>query len=289
MPKNCHDGVNVLECGMSKAIDKGIDKVIDEGVALAARAYEDVSPAVQEVGGFLGGVFGFFNHVVAAPLHRLNASFKFKTEVWIKNFKKRYHKIPEDNRQECPVNILGPTLESLKYNIDENELRDMFTNLLISSMDNRKSGCHPAFVSVINQMSDNDAIVLRFLVDKPFDKGGVEVTLRQIPDQDICVEKILNSKVIEFPQFVLETDWKNDIVQTSKCLSSLQRLGLIKIEHIYNNRDGSGIYEKVRQNKDLLDRFEKIKSITGEWIEMSFMDIQVAFTEFGTDFVKVCL
>ena len=56
-------------------------------VELTEKVYNDAGrPILKEVGGFFGAVAGFFNHVVAAPLHRLNAKFKIKPKHILKNY-----------------------------------------------------------------------------------------------------------------------------------------------------------------------------------------------------------
>ena len=138
---------------------------------LAEKAYDDVGkPALTELGGFFGAIAGFFNNVVAAPLHRLNAKYKLKTQMYIYNLYEKYQMIPDENKQEPPLQIVGPTIEALKFNLDDDDLSCLFTNLLLSSMDNRIAHkCHPAYVQIISQMDGADARVLATIFAR---KGG---------------------------------------------------------------------------------------------------------------------
>ena len=78
----------------------------------------------------------------------------------------KYNNIPEENRTEAELHIVGPAMESLKYNIMNDDLAEMFSNLLISDLDNRTQNlCSPAFVKIIEQLSPTDAKVYKYLFE----------------------------------------------------------------------------------------------------------------------------
>lgn len=78
---------------------------------------------------------------------------KFKEEITNKAAK-----IPEDNKQEPDIDIIGLTLDAAKFRINKDEIRNMFSNLIVSAMDNSKShDIHPSFSEMIKQLSPLDA------------------------------------------------------------------------------------------------------------------------------------
>lgn len=84
----------------------------------AKDVYADtVQPTAKNVGGFFGTLSGFFNHVVMYPLKKLNIRYEQKAIAFEKEMEHKYNSIPEKERVEPQLHIVGPTMESLKYNI----------------------------------------------------------------------------------------------------------------------------------------------------------------------------
>ncbi len=126
-----------------------------------------VPETTKQTDGVLSTVVGFFNNVVLYPVKKANLTFKYKLEAFEQDLKKKIENIPEENLQEPPLMIAGPVLEALKYTYDEENLREMYENLLASAMDNRKvNNAHPSFVDAIKQMSPLDAKILSIMVGK---------------------------------------------------------------------------------------------------------------------------
>lgn len=83
----------------------------------AKDVYADtVQPTAKNVGGFFGTLSGFFNHVVMYPLKKLNIRYEQKAIAFEKEMEHKYNSIPEKERVEPQLHIVGPTMESLKWN-----------------------------------------------------------------------------------------------------------------------------------------------------------------------------
>jgi len=259
-----------------------IEKVVP--VEVIKEGYKDiVQPAAKEAGSFLAAVVGVFNNVIAAPLHRLNANYKAKTEAYIRDLEQKYSQIPEENRQEPPLNIIGPTLEALKYNLDEDELKQMFTNLLTNSMDNRQNkNVHPSFVEIIKRMNNCDALVLKrisstkqWIVIKP--KFQIKGTSNYYPN--VFPAYFIGFCLNEF-----------DIFDISKSLDILNTLGIIKIDTHFSLKDKKYEYDNLKKSELITSRFELIQKnsplVNGE---LAFNNGSLIFTEFGNSFVECCL
>ncbi len=75
-----------------------------------------------------------------------------------------YTDIPQDCIVEPKPSIAGPTLQGIAFSIEEKELKEMFLNLLGSSMDKRASGSvHPSYVEIIKQLTCEEARWLKDL------------------------------------------------------------------------------------------------------------------------------
>lgn len=58
--------------------------------------------------------------------------------------------------------IAVPALQYISYCMDNDELRDMYANLLANSMNKVvKNGVHPGFVEIIKQLSPDEARLLK--------------------------------------------------------------------------------------------------------------------------------
>jgi hypothetical protein len=77
-------------------------------------------------------------------------------------------RVPEDRQVLSPPEVAGPVLSQLRFLDDTNPLRGMYLNLLTASIDReRQSKAHPAFPFVLNQISRDEAILLRAISLKP--------------------------------------------------------------------------------------------------------------------------
>jgi hypothetical protein len=74
-------------------------------------------------------------------------------------------RVPEAKRITPAPQILGPVLEAIKYEPNDTPIDEMFSNLLSSAMDTaRVDTAHPAFTSIIKQLSSDEAVLLQSLV-----------------------------------------------------------------------------------------------------------------------------
>jgi len=123
---------------------------ISDTLSVVKEIKETVPLAVSEVDGALSIMMGWFKNVVLYPVRQANLSYKYKYEHFENELRAKYNEIPDDKKCDPKLMISGPTLEALKYTFDEKELREMFLNLLASSMNADKSEiAHPSFVEVI--------------------------------------------------------------------------------------------------------------------------------------------
>lgn len=74
------------------------------------------------------------------------------------------------------LSVAGPTLLGLNFTRDEEELREMYVNLLASSMDKTsEEDAHPAFAEIIRQMTSREAKILRLIYETfPTARTGFE-------------------------------------------------------------------------------------------------------------------
>lgn len=72
--------------------------------------------------------------------------------------------VPEANRLSPPPQILGPIVESIRYEPEGTPLDEMFSKLLGTSMNKETvQFAHPAYVLIVKQLSPDEAKVLSLL------------------------------------------------------------------------------------------------------------------------------
>lgn len=132
----------------------GLGSVIPE-------AYRDLlQPSAREVGAGLM-VVARAVRIALAPIEATVWGYD-RIRDWLEvRLTAKLAMTPPENIVRSPGHISGPTVLNLHFAADEDELREMYANLLATSMDRaRVSAAHPAFVSIIQQLSSDEARIL---------------------------------------------------------------------------------------------------------------------------------
>jgi Abortive infection alpha len=84
-------------------------------------------------------------------------------------FQRIASRVPDDRRIKPPAEIVGPTLEMIRYISDDGPLWGMFEEVLTKSCDREgHETVHPAFPQIISQLSRDEAWMLYRLRDHDF-------------------------------------------------------------------------------------------------------------------------
>ena len=197
--------------------------------------------------------------------------------------KKRFEfKEPEEIQQPDP-SVVGPLIESLKFNLHRPELRSMYLNLLETSMDKDQAQAgHPAFVKIIEQMVPDEAKILRYLathgnvapivdlVQREKDRHALRYTYRKnlslLPEQSGC----------EF-----ET-------MSAGYLDNLCRMGITEIPQFEELND-TPAYEKLEGKVMGKAWFDDYSQLIEEKEELAFNRKLIQVTSFGKQFERACV
>jgi len=120
--------------------------------------YRDlVQPAAREVGEALGNAVKV-GRFLLAPIDYLAAHHG----RWQRYLERVGNKVPDEKeRIEAHPQIVGPTLERLRYVDEQGILAEMFVNLLARAMDRQRvAEAHPAFPVLVSQLSPDEAMIL---------------------------------------------------------------------------------------------------------------------------------
>lgn len=254
----------------------GKEILVESAKAVVVEGYNDMlKPTLKSVGSIL-----------ALPFQAVDAALE-KPKMWViekqYNFEKtrkilaqKLKDVPEEKIVPPENYVAVPALQQISYCFDSDELREMYANLLASSMNiDTKYNVHPAFVDIIKQLTPDEAKLLKKL------SAGNEYPL---------IDVILRVKGGGY--LTLVHNFTNIAETVCDCpseifsyLDNFERLKLIAIPRgLY--LDGDELYKSLEEHvyvKGLLNKpvqeDEKIEIKKGKF----------ELTSFGKKFIKVCL
>ncbi|MBO5138718.1 MAG: DUF4393 domain-containing protein [Bacilli bacterium] len=189
----------------------------------------------------------------------------------------KYNNIPDENKTEPRVSILGPAVDVLKYNLEEEQVRNMFINILTSEMDNRiQHKVLPAYTKIIEQLSIDDAKFLSELKEWE--------NVQQVRSWQIFKYKIVYNEINRHKDFKLILYFDNEemIELDPIIIDNLERLNIIEKELVLGLRRIELKNEKIRDIK------EKYKLNLKENEGLDYNRYILTVTNFGQQFIDIC-
>jgi hypothetical protein len=145
-----------------------VQTLTEEGKALIGKMYDDAAkPAVVQVGKTLGLAV----EAALSPVNLVLGSVKVSMGRLSAAVERKLGGVSPDRLLSPPATIMASA--ALHYTLlgdgDEvAELQEMFENLLVSSMDSQTTtNAHPAFVSIISQLTPDEARILKSINRTP--------------------------------------------------------------------------------------------------------------------------
>lgn len=253
---------------MSNDINQDIAKELVSQTA--GKAYDDVAhPAAQAT----GQVISFVPRTIKLWLGKwekwiLNGEHSIKeTELLLAEKLKHIH---EDKIVEPEPYVAVPALQQLSYSFDSEELRELYANLLASSMNtDTKFDVHPAFVDIIKQLTPDEAKLLRY-----FSKQEV------IPAVSVHLKSSSGSgyTILERIRVIVPTGVLFVPQNVELYVENLIRLKLLDIP--------AGVHYTTESLYATLENTANYTGTGKDKIEFERMVINV--TSFGKQFIKIC-
>ncbi|MPW71467.1 hypothetical protein CPI02_07100 [Moraxella catarrhalis] len=258
--------------------------------------------------------FVVYGHKWHYKVESIKAQQAMDIQAMCNNIQEGIAKIPANALKDPNVAIVGSALEASRFHMNEDSLREMFANLIVSAMDERKDGqVHHAFVEIIKSLSPLDAKNLEYLSqsgDAPIVNIVKEASYgfhmlhqhvflgnRQVLDPNLItpsIDNLARLKLIDvtytehlthepvYDPFYHSALYQEKVSALGKELK-LRRLDISKLQDLTRPVELDG---KVL-NKD--ERTEQIELINKE-LE-SKIEIQkgiIKLTAFGKNFLSVC-
>lgn len=193
------------------------------------------NPTAQAVGQGVGGVASF----ISIPFRGLGLWSENVIDKMEKKIVEKNQEIPEENRDFSKFQQTAKAIDDAKYSLGEEELQDLFTNLISSTLDNRKNtNIHPSFSSILKEFTPLDAQIFEKIY-----------TDRLVPIANLFIhEKNTTNGIDVVKNQMLFSD---STIAQPVVLNSLARLGLIEI-----NKD---LFLVAKNYQDRYDEFKNSK------------------------------
>ena len=262
-------------------------KAAKDGVSLVSEIIKAAgdNPEVKEAAGNLGKTAVTLTRTInnaLLPLAAINFAFDKAREYFSGQFQKdlaeKAATIPPENIVEPKASVAGPTLQGLAFTHEEENLKEMYLNLLATAMDNRVSeDAHPAFVEIIKQLNGVEADLIKGLLI-----GSSPIAIAQI-QANLGVDKGYNTllrHVLNLRNNVTQQPIENP--RLPAMIDNWIRLGLAEVAYDKFLSDQNA-YSWVEQRPEFI-RLRDTQSTNDRTVE--FTKGYIARTELGKQFSK---
>ena len=221
-------------------------------------------------------------NAVLSPLEQWVMQREYNIEETKKLLAAKLENVPTDDIITPPTYIAIPALQAISYCMDNEELREMYAQLLTSAM-NRETvdNVHPTYVEIIKQMSPYDARIFKKIV----------VKLIQ-PCVGFSYKNKKNSSSYPIQDIVaFEDTEKYPIVPTQIAIENLQRLSLIEVQKNSKYNDNKA-YERIKQcMENKIKQFinDNANKLNPDEYEVVYNEHLIIVRGFGQFFAKTCL
>ena len=195
--------------------------------------------------------------------------------------------IPPENRQPPDPITTAKIVPALNSVFGEENLREIFLNLLAATMDKTRAGnVMPAFIEVAKQLSPDEALILRWIAEK---------NLFTFPLVDICAVgfdyhgtgdmglrggyEIISRNHANLTYAVKCSQLENE----SMYIDNMSRLGLFNVDNRVIPAKAEGLYDFLSNNEFSVAVKRKITKMNRQ---VHIIKKSGIFTEFGKEFCK---
>ena len=257
------------------------EKALDLAKEIVKDVYADGGrPVVQPTGELLGLVPRAVKAALA-PLEKWILQKEYNIAETKKLLEEKLKDTLPELIQPPEAHVAVPALQYISYCMDNEELRDMYANLLANSMNKIvKNGVHPGFVEIIKQLCPDEAKILRYLSQHT---SIPTITLRAQNDKGEGIDFYKNfSNVGELTGCERPFD-------VSKYFDNLVRLGLIGNAAQHSALTNKKLYEPLKNHKHVLQLCESVIVQKSPYNNIVKNESYVFVTSFGKSFCDICL
>ena len=262
------------------------DKIRDtaeavKGIAEAVPVYPDaIQPTAQVIGKGLETITKAAL-IPLMPLRLMVHGFEQMEAYLLEAMDKRLKKIPEERQIPPSPVVAGPALDALRFVVDEPDLRELYANLLATSMDSETAKtAHPAFVEMIRQMTPDEAKIMNELASS---NVVAMITVGQKFNVLDNSNKVDTEDLKHFTLLPEEAGCMHTELFPSY-LNNLSRLGLVEVGNDYEL--ASTEYEELDNHPAIIGFLEAHR---GDRFRLAIRHETLVLTDLGRQFCDACV
>ena len=252
---------------------------------LAPKVYDDLAqPTLQSAGGLLELIPRTIRASLA-PLEKWILNKEFQVKETTKLLEKKLEKVSPEQIETPEPYIAVPALQYISYCMDNHELRDMYANLLASSMNKFiKNDVHPGYIEIIKQLCPDEAKILKYIAEKI-----------NIPTISLYYGSHINGmkRIIKDFSDVGYLTQCEDPLDIPKYFWNLVRLGLLEIPDsspsVHSSLSDKQLYEPLKENTYIQTLIKKFNDPNDKNNELDIIEGYASMTDYGIGFCKICL
>jgi hypothetical protein len=251
---------------------KSVDKIIEK--VPITEIYEDgLKPTVESS----GEVIALIPRTIKAllqPLEKWVLNREYSIKEITKLLEEKLKDTPPDNIVSPEPYIAVPALQAISYSFDSSEIRNLYANLLATSMKKTsKFKVHPSFVEIIKQINPDEAKIIQHIYNKS-QLPIINITFKTSKEKG---EKVIRRHYSSIDK-ILGLEHKENI---PKYIDNLDRLKIIDLtyQQWYTN---DNLYKEIVS--DAKNRFKISKDYTFKPVKGTS-----ELSDFGKGFCEVCL
>ena len=239
--------------------------------------YKDVvQPASQELGKLIARIPRAINAALA-PFDKWIMHQEYSVAETKKLLEKKLENVNPNDIVPPESFVVVPALQAISYSMDSEELRNLYANLLATSMiRDKKWQVHPSYVEVIKQITPDEAKLLNVL-------SGDKISYPLIDVHIVYPDKSYQVALRHFTNLAFGVCENPNNIYTY--LGNLERLKIIDISfEVKINNDE--IYKPLEEYQEIKNWTKTELSEGRKWqIERGKFEV----TDYGEEFIKTCV
>lgn len=239
------------------------------------------NPITKSVGQTITDIWDIVFGGIGELAERKRILHASKIEQFKSELEGSIRQIPPEKLVMPDTQVVAGALDDARFCVEQDELRNMFKNLIDASLNSDTAeDVHPSFSNIIRRMSPFDAqMLLQF-------KQNTRKPIMHF------VFEMKAGGTIPFQKNVISTECDPKILKKeSQSLEVLQSLGLIVIDFSRHLVDNTG-YDLILTNplySSIKNNAMKLLETNTDARSVNYMKGIVSLSDLGSQFLKVCL
>lgn len=260
---------------MSNKNDDSDAKKIEIRLPYEKLITDALSPSIKTIGLALNGI----TTQLFKPLLKMNIYNQADLDDFSSKIEHKLNQIPDNNKDDTKLGLLLKSFTESQYQLNDEMLREMFANLISSTVDSTKNNLiSPRYPLILSQLNHKNAIFLNTIAHNQF----AIFPCFQISKRD----KDNTGGTMISPIYIGLNFDINNLLTDNSSIDVLSSLGIIK--HSDDGYSSSPLGKEFYKDAESTLLFKKATSSYSSSDDViSIQKEYMQFTDFGKEFIKI--